>query len=52
MAKLIVDDALGQLAMDGGWRTTPMRLHLGSLLVDTKTVRVDEMVILQDDSPV
>jgi hypothetical protein len=43
IAKPIRDDALGRLAINGGsWRTTPMHLQLGSMLVDTKRVRVDE----------
>lgn len=54
MAQPIVDDALGRLAIDGSWRTTPMRLQLGSMLVDAKRVRVDERSYFemdkQDDS--
>jgi hypothetical protein len=42
MAQPIVDDALGHWAIDGSWRTTPMMIQLGSVLVDTKKVRVDE----------
>jgi hypothetical protein len=42
MAKPIIDDALGKLTMYGSWRTTTMRLHLGSMLVDTNDVWVDE----------
>ncbi len=40
MARPIVDEALGRLAIDGGWRNTPMKIQLGSMLVDQKKVRV------------
>jgi hypothetical protein len=40
--KPVVDEALGQLAMDGRWRTLPMKLDLGVLLVNAGAVRVDE----------
>jgi hypothetical protein len=42
MAQPIVDEQLGKLAMNQSWRDTPMKLNLGSLLVDTKVVRIDE----------
>ena len=42
MAWPIVDEALGRLAMDGNWQNSPMRMSLGSMLVDNKRVRVDE----------
>jgi hypothetical protein len=42
MAQPIVDEQLGKLAMDQSWRTTPMKLSLGSLVVDTSVVRIDE----------
>jgi hypothetical protein len=41
MVKPIVDVALGKLVMDGSWRDAPMKIDLGSMLVDTKTVNVD-----------
>jgi hypothetical protein len=42
MAQPIVDEQLGKLAMNQKWRDTPVKLHLGSLLVDTDVVRIDE----------
>jgi hypothetical protein len=42
MAWPIVDEALGRLAMDGNWQKSPMRMSLGSMLVDNKRVHVDE----------
>jgi hypothetical protein len=42
MVQPIVNNALGQLAINGSWRTTQMRLQLGSMLVDAKRVRLDE----------
>jgi hypothetical protein len=42
MARPIVDEAIGKLAMSGLWEKNPMRLHLGSLLVDNKRVCIDE----------
>jgi hypothetical protein len=42
MARPIVDEAIGRLAMSGLWEKSPMRLQLGSLLVDNKRVRIDE----------
>jgi hypothetical protein len=42
MARPIVDEAIGKLAMSGLWEDNPMRLQLGSLLVDNKRVRIDE----------
>jgi hypothetical protein len=54
IAPPIVDDALGRLAIDGSWRTTPMHLQLGLMLVDAKRVRVDKRSYFemdkQDDS--
>jgi hypothetical protein len=47
MALPIVDEALGRLAIDGGWRNTPMKIHLGSMLVDQKKVRVCERSYFQ-----
>jgi hypothetical protein len=42
MARPIVDEALGRLAMDGNWQKSPMRIDLGIMLVDNKRLRVDE----------
>ena len=42
MAVPIVDEALGRLAMDANWQKSPMRIDLGTMLVDNKRVRVDE----------
>jgi hypothetical protein len=42
MAQTIVDNALGRLAIDGSLNMTLMHLQLGSMLVDTNRVRVDE----------
>jgi hypothetical protein len=39
---VMVDEALGKLATDGNCRISPMRLDLGTLLVDTQAVMVDE----------
>jgi hypothetical protein len=42
MARPIVDEALGRLAMSGLWKTKPIRVSLGSLVIDNKRVRIDE----------
>ena len=42
MAQPIVDEQLGKLAMDQQWRTNPMSLSLGVMVVDTEVVRIDE----------
>jgi hypothetical protein len=42
MAQYIVNAALGWLAIDGSWCTTPMWLQLGTMRVDMKRARVDK----------
>jgi hypothetical protein len=42
MARPIIDEAIGRLAMSGLWEKSPMMLQLGSLLVDNKRVRIDK----------
>jgi hypothetical protein len=42
MAKPIVDEALGHLAMSGIWHNQPMAIDLGVLRIDNKRVRIDE----------
>jgi hypothetical protein len=42
MARSIINEAIGKLAMSGLWENNPMRLQLGSLLVNNKRVRIDE----------
>jgi hypothetical protein len=42
MAQPIIDEQFGQLAIDQNWRDTLMKLHLASLLVDTKVVQIDK----------
>jgi hypothetical protein len=44
-----MDEALGKLVIDGNWRTLPMRLDLGTLLVDTRAMRVDEWLYYNMD---
>jgi hypothetical protein len=49
IVKPVVDEASGKLAMDGNRRTSPMRLDLGTLLVDTRALCVDERLYYEMD---
>ena len=42
MARPIVDEALGRLAMDKNWQKSPMSIDLGIMVVDNKRLRVDK----------
>ena len=41
LARPIVDEQLAKLAMVGDWRTNRVRLHLGTLMLDNRIVRID-----------
>jgi hypothetical protein len=42
MAQPVVDEQLAQLAMAGKWKKQPIRLSLGTLLLDNSTIRFDK----------
>ncbi len=41
LARPIVDEQLAKLAMLGDWKTNRVRLHLGTLMLDNRIVRID-----------
>jgi hypothetical protein len=41
MAKPIIDFQLSKMAMDGNWKMKPLRINLGTILLDNSVVLFD-----------